>query len=325
MALTRNILTIQDISSCDFICTATGLRLKDSAYVSNQTGTSIPLPIAYTAPVDGGTDMIDGGLIIEFFDDATAYWTVDCTGAYTLTLTVPKSDCCAVHVDSTGNTVGLTPAAPVTAVTGDSIGDTLIEKSDDYISYWTWDGTTWVLDFQDSVAVNADINLTHENNVTDFTDGTVAAEQPVTAADAIGDTAILAHPNGTSYWTWDGTNWVVDFFVDNMDCCTTFDLQTGAAPAPATNATVGVPTTPTTGDTFVQQYDDTTVFYTYDGTNWVEDYRIPTVTTIGSLTNVNATADAPANDCDLLAWDATAGEYVSMDMTQTLNCAGLTA
>lgn len=193
---------ITDFSSCDYICDVNGLRIKESGHVSDQTGTNTPVP--YTAPTDGGTDLKEGAIIIEVFDDAVHYWSAGCDGAAAaLDLTIPRSD------------------------------------------------TDTVTSFSSEVGADA---------------GAV-------------DTAPVSPP------------------------------------------AAGV----TTGDTHIEKYDDFIVYWTFDGTNWVEDFRTRCGYSVGQLSNTNAGTDAPAEDCSILIWDETAGEYQNVGPADALDCTLLTA
>lgn len=438
MAITNsNFVTLEKLSACDYTCVGTKLRVKNSGYVSNQLGSDTPG--TYNAPTDPSAGLKDGAIIIEAFDDKIHYWKVACTAGtgvpvYTLTLSVDRGAQNPITTFSsmTGSTTGLNPTAPATPPAVAITGSTLIQRFSDYDNYWTYNGTSWVLNWQSATSVDAhhnydttqaavtynqatpvttptnppanlvngatlevpyangtavysyngtawsllyfdvdccpiftqndtigsvipnvdgnptyvyntsngfvgvvlgdgtiitnsaiDINSTHENNAAIYTDGSLAAEQPTTPVGNSGDTAIVSHPNGTSYWTSNGTVWSVDFFKDTLDCCTTYTTQNTVSPVAGTNAAVGLPAIANTGDTLVNHHTDFAVFYTYDGTNWVENDRIPIVDTVGDLTNVNVSADAPATDGSVMTWDATASEWVEASPNLPFNCADL--
>jgi len=110
---------------------------------------------------------------------------------------------------------------------------------------------------------------------------------------------------------------------DDNDSTTAFVDNTGGnAPATDTVPPVGITGNEAAGDTIVGHYDDYTVFYSFDGTNWTEDFRVLNVTTLGSLDNVNASADS-ATDCSILMYDATNAEYIPFDPS-TVTCADIT-
>lgn len=222
MATDREIIKIQDFSSCDFQCSGGKIRVKLSSLVIDSTGGN--KPGTYTAP--SGTipnNLKEKANVIEIFDDAVGYWKqTSCDG------TAPVWELLAVvnngagagitttsFVDSTGTDSGVTPANPGTPPSSALISDTLIERFDDFTNYWTYDGSDWVLNFQDSNS---------ENYNTYFVDNS-AYDVPATDSDP-------PNPSGTN---------------------------------PSTNLGQY--------DTYVSKYATHVVYYTYNGSAWVEDFR----------------------------------------------------
>jgi len=222
MANDRELLKIQDLSSCDFVCTGNKLRVKKSSFVIDSSGGN--KPGSYANP--SGTvpdDLKEDSNIVEVFDDAICYWKqTSCDGTsptWELIVVVPigtgTTGNFTSFVDSTGGDSGLTPSAPDSPPTGALEDDTLIEKFDDYTNFWTYDGSDWILNYQ----------LSSRDNYNTFFRDNSAHDVPTTASDP-------PNPSGTH---------------------------------PSTNLREY--------DTYVTRYSAHTVHYTYDGTQWVEDFR----------------------------------------------------
>lgn len=75
MPLTRNLLTIGDISSYDYTCVGGNLRIKTPAFVNDQTPGNVPL--VYLTPVTLPTDPLDNAVLVEVFDNCSVWWIFD--------------------------------------------------------------------------------------------------------------------------------------------------------------------------------------------------------------------------------------------------------
>lgn len=147
------------------------------------------------------------------------------------------------------------------------INDTVIEDFDDYLVFWTWDGTTWTKNFVHDKADANSAFQTHNQNIP-----TPTYTTPLTppANPEAGDTIIEQYLDGIVYWTFDGTNWVKNF-TDSKDIHSYHVLQAGNAPSLTPIFPVPI-TTAQAGDTAIVRWDNGEAKYTYNGASWVLDW-----------------------------------------------------
>ena len=150
-------------------------------------------------------------------------------------------------------------------------GDTVIEDFDDYLVFWTYDGTAWVKNFTHN---KADANSTFETYNTTIP-VTYTTPNTIPTDPEAGDTLIEQFTDGLVYWTYDGTNWVKNF-TDSKDIHSYHILQTGNAPSLTPAFPVPI-TTAQAGDTAIVKWDDGEAKYTFDGTTWILDWFEPEV------------------------------------------------
>lgn len=148
-------------------------------------------------------------------------------------------------------------------------GDTVIEDFDDYLVFWTYDGTAWVKNFTHN---KADANSTFETYNTTIPVTYTTPNTSPTDPEA-GDTLIEQFTDGLVYWTYDGTNWAKNF-TDSKDIHSYHILQTGNAPSLTPAFPVPI-TTAQAGDTAIVKWDDGEAKYTFDGTTWILDWFEP--------------------------------------------------
>lgn len=148
-------------------------------------------------------------------------------------------------------------------------GDTVIEDFDDYLVFWTYDGTAWVKNFTHN---KADANSTFETYNTTIP-VTYTTPNTIPTDPEAGDTLIEQFTDGLVYWTYDGTNWVKNF-TDSKDIHSYHILQTGNAPSLTPAFPVPI-TTAQAGDTAIVKWDDGEAKYTFDGTSWILDWFEP--------------------------------------------------
>lgn len=160
-----------------------------------------------TEPVNTPDPLKAGDTVIEDFDDYIVFWTYDGVN-WVKNFTHDKSD--ANTTFETYNQTIPTPSytTPQTTPADPEAGDTLVEQFLDGIVYWTYDGTNWVKNFTDS----KDIHSYHILQAGSAGSLTPAFPVPITTAQA-GDTAIVKWDDGEAKYTFDGTNWNLDWFT----------------------------------------------------------------------------------------------------------------
>lgn len=180
-------------------------------------------------------------------------------------------------------------------------GDTVIEDFDDYLVFWTYDGTAWVKNFTHN---KADANSTFETYNTTIP-VTYTTPNTIPTDPEAGDTLIEQFTDGLVYWTYDGTNWVKNF-TDSKDIHSYHILQTGNAPSLTPAFPVPI-TTAQAGDTAIVKWDDGEAKYTFDGTTWILDwFKADTsgVTNIqdanGNVTVLNGNGNIPSETLDVI-------------------------
>lgn len=285
-----NIVRIENLSSCDFSCSGSKLRVKRSSHIIDSTGGN--MPGSYTAIV--GTipsDLKENATIIEIFDDKIGYWiqtSCDPT-SYAWSTPVVVERCCAEDADDTittfiltaedgDRTLGSPPNGAVTLPSSPTTGDTLVIKYANCMTgFYTYDGSDWVLDFhQEDCAKEIQFS-----SVSGDYDGTPPASPGVT----VGDTRIIKYGTGVrakyGFWTWDGSSWGLSYLIDTEGLRNTH-VDDGSNPAPIAPAVpaTGFPSDSKNGDTVVRKFSDYMVWYTFDGTDWVEDFRCLCVGTL---------------------------------------------
>jgi hypothetical protein len=118
-----------------------------------------------------------------------------------------------------------------------------------------------------------------------------------------GDNIIQRYNDYTNFWTRTGGSWVLTYQDSNSENYNTFFEDNSGFDVPATSADPPNPggTNPSSGlqlgDTYITKYATHTVWYTYSGSAWVEDFRTINATiaslAIGTgLTNTTGTISA---------------------------------
>ncbi len=110
MPVNRDILSIADVSSYDFTCTAGRLRIKTPAFVNDQTGGNTPG--VYITPITLPVDPADNAVLVEVFDDCAVWWVFDAVTSLwteevrfceTVTTIVDNGDGTLTYTDEEGN------------------------------------------------------------------------------------------------------------------------------------------------------------------------------------------------------------------------------
>jgi len=237
---------------------------------SNQSGATLDETTLPAAPLSPPASPTANDTLIEHYGNADIFWTYN--GA-TWTRNFYSTKCCTILNDETGNSFDpnaiTTPLNPPTGTTG----NTLIERYDNAVVYWEYDGTNWTYQFHTLDAVSNRHN--HHNETGASIDINALPATPVTAPTTplANDTLVEHFDNGNVYWTYNGTNWVRDF-VD-LECCTVLNDETTSTlnPAAIPTSPLNPPAIATPGTPLIERYDNGTVFWQYDGTNWVYQFH----------------------------------------------------
>jgi len=282
-----NIVRIENLSSCDFSCTGDKLRVKRSSFVINSTGQAMPNPYSAIVGVIP-PDLKENATVIEIFNDKIGYWiqtSCDPT-AYTWSTPIVVERCCSegsIDLITTfilsaldGNrTVGSAPTVGIVLPANPTAGDTLVIKYGNCMTgFYTFDGTNWVLDYHQEDCFPSTVFVETANAWT----GVLATDAPPTPGTYVGDTHIRKYTvNGRAmygFWTWDGATWILNYTLDTRGLKNVHvDDSSNAAPTAPSVPGTGFPANPTSGDTVTRNFSDYIVWYTYDGSAWVEDFR----------------------------------------------------
>lgn len=165
--MSRNSVRIEDISSCDWICSGDGLRIKRSSVILDHS--SDPIPDPHTTPAGTiPTDMAQNSTLIEVYSDGVIFWSnTSCDpddyawvslGTFLGSGTGNKT----TFQLRSGNSTS-TPASPDTPPSSPINGDALVQKFDDRTNFWLRTGGSWVLTWSESNS--EDYNHYQRNNV----------------------------------------------------------------------------------------------------------------------------------------------------------------
>lgn len=237
---------------------------------SNQVLSTLSESALPIAPISPPANPTTNDTIIEHYGNADIYWTYN--GANWVR-NFYSTKCCLILNDETGNTFDpgniTSPNTPTTGTTG----NTLIEKYDNATVYWTYNGGVWDYEFS-KIDGASNKNTHHNETVTDVNPASLPLV-PNTApvAPIANDTLMEHYGNANIYWTYNGTSWVRDY-VD-YDCCTLFSDQSGSSinPAALPAAPLVAPLNPTLGTPLIERYENGTIYWQYDGTNWVYQFH----------------------------------------------------
>lgn len=270
---------------------------------NDEPGNTIDINVLPTAPLNPPTNPSTGDTLIEGYDNGNAYWTYD---GVNWVLDFVQIDDDGIHTqnDESGNVIDFNtlPTTPINSPTNPTIGDTLHEYYDNGSIYWTYDGANWVIDF----AIPLGNKSTHINSVGNVLDENTAPTAPVSSPTnpATGDTIIEAYDNGTAYWTYDGTTWVLDFYALDKEYCCTYIVESDPYDCanPPTTPT-NPPVTANIGDTLIEKYNRVVMYWEYDGANWVlvtqdvkQNFHYRVNNTAVDLNNLPTAPNTFAND-----------------------------
>lgn len=200
--------------------------------------------------------------------------TVDIVWVDSNGVTQTTSDATPITIDITSTSFGesatdydsasATPAQPLDAPTVSLVaGNNHIEFYDNGVGYFTYDGTDWNLDsFKEDTG-----------NVTSFLAVNAAYDllslppagptnPPLSSSD--GDTIIQRFTNGLAYFTFDGTDWVLNLFESNDD--RKFTHRDESALTYVEGSLAGPqnpPANPNNLDVHMERYDNALVFFNY--------------------------------------------------------------
>jgi PKD repeat protein len=211
-----------------------------------------------------------GDTVIEHYGNADVFWTYNGT---TWTRNFYSTKCCTILNDEAGNTFDPNNITTPNTPTSGTNGNTLIERYDNATVYWTHNGTTWTYEFHSLDGVSN--KHTHSDQSGDNLDSQALPTTPVTVPlFAIANDTLMEHyDNGNAYWTYNGTSWVLDY-VD-YECCTVFSDQspTNINPASIPVVPLAPPSNPVPGTPLIEHYGNGTIYWQYDGTDWVYQFH----------------------------------------------------
>lgn len=223
-----------------------------------------------TTPITPPTNVVAGHTLHENYDNGQVFWTYDGTN-WVLDYVI-RDGCCHYQNDETGNVIdeNALPTAPLNPPLNPGINDTIIEKYDNGQVYWTYDGNTWVQDFY---VISEDIYNTHYDGTGNLLDNLTLPTTPLNPPTNViaGHTLHENYDNGQAFWTYDGTNWILDYVIRD-GCCTTVNTETTLFDcANEPTAPVNPPVSPNSNDTYIEVYPRVTIYWTFDGTVWVKN------------------------------------------------------
>lgn len=238
------------LSSCDYYCTnangTTKLRVKDAAGI---VSIATDAPVVGAAPANAPTNIKDGGVYVEFYNNAARYWKFDCgTNAWThvkdvsgaiSTVTGVQADgkVIAIHADGQGNSVEIKETVT-----------TLVDNANGSFTFTNEEGLETLVDFSADINVeNFTYDEVNKQIVIAETDGT---EYRLDITELIGEinTSVLANvlSSGNRIASHDNGNGVVTdihesvtTLVDNGDGSYTYTNEAGVAATITTKTTIG--------------------------------------------------------------------------------------
>lgn len=89
-----NRVKIENLSSCDYVCSSGKLRVKSSSFINDES--TIIAPTVGAAPVNAPDTPKDGATLVEIFSDTTRYWSFDCASGWSHVINTPI--CCSKTV-----------------------------------------------------------------------------------------------------------------------------------------------------------------------------------------------------------------------------------
>lgn len=277
------------------------IRLKDKIisgsgnknYFSHVTAFDMSaVPIS---PVSPPGSPISGDTLTEIFDNTTANervimrWTYNGTSwdlvghpAYSLVHFTYTS---ASTIDA-----GSPPATPATFDFVDNVdrfltGDTLWEEFDNGYIHWTFDGTSWIMDFIrefETVAIpdTTEIKFNHSTTLDVSSLPTNPSSPP--SSPIAGDTVLEYYDNLTGtevasiQWEYNGSVWNkvghVAYYNRKFADVIVADLSSGSPPSFPVNFNTSLATSYVPGDTIHEEYNNGYIHWTFDGTAWIMDF-----------------------------------------------------
>lgn len=264
---------------------------------SDETDISIDYANLPTQPATLPVEAIAGDTLLEHYENGDIYWIYN---GITWLLDWVKSDCCTLINDESTETLDFDslPTSPLNPPASSAPGNIIIEKYSNAIVFWVFDGSNWYYRFHQSAGTSN--RNTHSNLVGQVINYDAIPTEPFDepTSSITNDTLVEHYDNGNIYWTYDGTNWTLDW-VDN-DCCTTLSVQNVTFNT-VPSAPVAPPLGATPGQILIEHYNNGEVFWEYDGSNWqfvfVSSKAIDTYTThydaSGSSLDSNNLPSAP--------------------------------
>lgn len=227
---------------------------------TSQVGSTLNESSLPATPITAPTGANVGDTLVEHYGNADVFWTYN---GSTWVRNFYSTKCCTT-LDEVGGTFN--PSSPVVPTTPGTNGNALIEHYDNGTVYWQHNGITWVYQFS-QLEGTANSHAHNDETGNDFSVSTPPANPvnpPVTSV--ANDTLVEHFDNGNIFWTYNGTDWVIDW-VDT-ECCTLVDTVSGNIPPTFPTTPSTLPSNPAPDTLLIEHYDNGTIYWTYDGNVW---------------------------------------------------------
>ena len=282
-----------------WVLRSTAIRFYESSTFGTVAGNAPAAPVSpTTAPAGPST----GDQYTETYTDKILVWEYN-GATWQLRTTISKGE-----VTSFGTVASVAPMAPVapnTAPTSPLSGDQYVETYTDKVLLWEYNGATWVL----RTAIRYVGEVVSYGTVTGNAPTAPGSPSSPPTNPTTGDQHIESYDDKALHWEYTGATWALRTAVLRLAEKTSFGTVASAAPAAPVSPTVA-PTSPQTGDQYVETYTDKILFWEYSGAAWSLRTTIGKgeATTFG--TEATTAPVAPASPATAPASPASGDQYV---------------
>jgi len=221
-----------------------------------------------TSPQATLSNIKSGDTLIEYYDNALAFWTYDGTN-WVLDFYHSTLDRYNTHfLANTNINFAALPTVPQLPPANPTTGDTLHEKYLNGQVFWTFNGIGWTRDY----VISGGNKHTHTDQSASTLNEVTLPAAPITLPTnpSSGDTLIEHYSNADVFWTYNGTNWVRNFY--STKCCTTLNDETGSSFNPNLITSPVNPPDGTNGNALIEHFDNGNIYWQHDGTDWVYQF-----------------------------------------------------
>lgn len=233
---------------------------------SDETDLSIDYASLPTEPTTNPVDSLAGDTLVEHYSNGTIHWIFN---GITWLFDWLDSDCCTILNDEGSEALDINnlPISPLNPPNSSSPGNVIIEKYNNAIVFWEFDGTEWLYKFHQ--LQGGGNKTTYANLAGTAIDYANLPTEPDILPVAIEDDTLIEHyDNGTIYWTYNGTSWVLNWIdsvsvtvLDNRGNATFNVLSLPTDP-------VSPPTNPSNGQILIEHYANGEIFWKYVTNDW---------------------------------------------------------